>query len=116
MSEYETHIGKIKKVDLSNISIEDFCKAACNDRNITKLESYYDSWQECFMDRCDREYVIVNDSIYKIISDKNCSDDDIFEAHENYEGQIEYCLSYYNGGCSFSEAIETALERMEDGD
>ena len=43
MSQYEVHVGKVEKVDLLGLFIEDFCKEACNKRNITELKDYYDS-------------------------------------------------------------------------
>ena len=40
-------------------------------------------------------------------------DEDIFNAHDNGDGTIGYEVMYYNGGCSFNEAIEYALEDMK---
>ena len=44
---------------------------------------------------------------------KDISDDDIFEANLNKDGSISYIVSYYNGGCCFEEALETAIEKLE---
>jgi len=35
--------------------------------------------------------------------------DDIFLSTKNDDGTIDFEIKYYNGGCSFDEAIETAL-------
>ena len=40
-------------------------------------------------------------------------DEDIFEAYDNGDGTINYEVMYYDGGCSFNEAIEYALEDMK---
>ena len=39
--------------------------------------------------------------------------EDIQNAHDNGDGTIDYEVMYYNGGCSFNEAIEYALEDMK---
>ena len=36
--------------------------------------------------------------------------EDIQNAHDNGDGTIDYEVMYYNGGCSFNEAIEYALD------
>lgn len=40
-------------------------------------------------------------------------DDDIFNATQNLDGTIDFHVMYYNGGCSFNEAIEEAISNME---
>lgn len=114
MSQMEVHIGRLLKVDrCKEEPIENWCKEYCNQNGVTKLDGYYDSWEECFRDEFDKEFIVANNDVFRIIEDKEFEGDDIFEASKNELGQIQYCLSYYNGGCGFTEAIETALERME---
>lgn len=115
MSQVEVHIGRLLKVDkLEEESIENWCKEYCQQNGCEHLEGWYNNWEECFRNVFSNEFVIVNNNIYRIIEDKEFSDcEDIFEAYTNELGQIQYCLSYYNGGCGFGEAIETALKRME---
>jgi len=115
MSQIEVHTGRLIKVDkLEEEPIENWCKEYCQQNGCEHLESWYSSWEECFRNVFSNEYVVANNSIYRIIEDTEFSDcEDIFEAHTNELGQIQYCLSYYNGGCCFEEAIEKALERMD---
>lgn len=85
------------------------------EEEIEKVSKFFnsDTWEECFRNTQYERYIIVNNNIYRIIEDREFTDcEDIFEAHENELGQIDYCLSYYNGGCGFSEAIGHALENM----
>jgi len=49
MSHTETHFGKLRKVEL-NTSLEEWCKQKCNEKGITELSSYYDSWEVEFID------------------------------------------------------------------
>ena len=76
------------------------------------METYYDDWIERLQDLNDNEFVVCSNCIYHVISDKEISGGDIFNAERNLDGTISYVLSYYNGGCGFEEAIETALERL----
>ena len=49
----------------------------------------------------------IQDSYYNDI------DSDIFNAHDNNDGTIDYEVLYYNGGCSFDEAVEYAIDNMK---
>lgn len=113
MSEMETHIGKLEKIQIPDgVTTEEKAKEICKSLfGITELWAYYDDWTECLQSEGDGGFVVVDGTIYHVISD-NRTDTDIFNAEENADGTISYTLSYYNGGCSFSEAIETAIERM----
>ena len=60
------------------------------------------------------KYIVTNDNIYKVVEKNNKTDEyDIFNATQNLDGTIDYEVMYYNGGCSFNEAIEYALEAMK---
>lgn len=110
MSQQETHIGKLIKIDkCKETSVEEWCKEYCIENKNYK-EDYYDTYEEYFRDEYYDEFVIVDDNIYKIIENKRYTD--IFKANKNELGQIEYVLNYYNGGCGFSEAIEYAIRNM----
>lgn len=115
MSQVEVHVGRLCKVDrVKTEPIENWCKEYCQQNGLEHLEGFYDTWEECFRETQYEKYIIVNNNIYHIVEDREFTDcGDIFEAHENELGQIDYCLSYYNGGCGLSEAIEHALENMK---
>ena len=36
--------------------------------------------------------------------------EDIFRSTKNEDGSIDFEVKYYNGGCGFNEAIDTALD------
>ena len=42
--------------------------------------------------------------------DTELDEDDIFEIKKNEDGSFDYILSYYNGGCSFNEALDYAFK------
>lgn len=117
MSETVLYIGKLKPVEkLLNVdeTFEERCKRILKEHNYLELNDYCDSWEEMLCDELYDEYVIVDEDIYKIVEKNYRSiDDDVFEAHINNDGTISYEVMYYNGGCSFNEAIEEALQNIK---
>jgi hypothetical protein len=59
-----------------------------------------------------RKYLFLDGKFYKVDSLKK-DDNDVYLAHNNPDGSIDFELVYYNGGCSFDDAIGCALGRME---
>ena len=115
MSEMVHYTGKLQLVNkLPNETLEEQCKRILAEHNYLDLDNYCDSWREMLCEELYERYVIANDTIYEVVEKKHRSiDEDIFEAHSNLDGSIEYEVMYYNGGCSFSEAIEEALENLK---
>ena len=115
MSETVRYTGKMSLIPkLENETLEEQCKKILKEYDYSKLYSYYDSWEEMLCDKLYGQYVIFDNDIYKIIEKihKNI-DQDIFEAYHNNDGTISYEVMYYNGGCSFDEAISYALEKID---
>lgn len=50
MSEVVRHIGKVRKVDLKGLSIEEWCKAKCIELGIEKHQ--YNSYEETLQEAC----------------------------------------------------------------
>ena len=97
MSQQETRIGKIKLIEkLENETLEQQCKRILG---MKQLDDYYDTYEEAIID-CNDE-------------DREQEDCDIFEANINDDGTISYTVSYYNGGCCFSEAIRRSLKKLK---
>lgn len=115
MSEMVHYSGKLEAVDtISSETLEEQCKRILAKHNYFELDSYCDSWSEMLCEELYERYVIVNDTIYEVVEKKHRSiDENIFEARANLDGSIEYEVMYYNGGCSFNEAIEEALENLK---
>lgn len=115
MSEMVHYTGKLQLVHkLPNETLEEQCKRILAEHNYFKLNGYCDSWREMLYEELYERYVIACGGVYKVI-EKNYKDmdDDIFNAHDNGDGTINYGVMYYNGDCGFNEAIEYALEDMK---
>lgn len=108
MSETVHYKGKLRKVEREeNETLENQCKRLLE--NID-LESYYDSYSEMLLDKIYKSYVIHEGVLYSIEGMKSVDcNEDIFISNTTKEG-YEFEVKYYNGCCSFSEAMEYALK------
>jgi hypothetical protein len=116
MSQTETHVGKLRKVDLRGLDIEQWCEATCKELGITELSSYNRSWKEQFMDISGYEkYFSIGDEIWEAFDHIQGGDeDDIYHMKKNEDGTITFVMRFYNGGTCLSECIEEGLEKIKE--
>lgn len=55
--------------------------------------------------------MVLDGEIYEV-ERRDMEDSDIFEMQKNPDGTLGFVVQYYDGGCGFEEAIETAHKRM----
>lgn len=113
MSDYETHKGKIRKVE-TDLSPVEFARSIIGDKEV----KYYDMSNdedvlEYFRDEYSEQYVIMNNTIYSIENKELDGDADIFQYEKLEDGSIEYLFRFYNGGTCLHEQIESVLEEVE---
>lgn len=114
MSEQETLKVRINKVFSGTKEYQElYAKKLHKERNII-LENYYDTYVESLSDKLDKYFVVTENEIFEIIEYNDLYSDDIFEAIINKDNSITCILSYYNGGCSFTEAVEEALKNLKE--
>lgn len=108
MSEQVHYKGKIELVERLDETLEEQCKRILMEYNVdlTDIDDYINEFYEYFGD----EYVISDNSLYKVISIEEVTDEDVFSIHDNKDGTYDYEVSYYNGGCSFDEAINIGFK------
>lgn len=109
MSETETNTGKLIPVTLLNGETnEQYAERIINGEK--------DSWSKTFLDQLlsdgYREYILHNDILYSVEVERDMDGGDIFHAKKNEDGTINFILQYYNGGCSFTEAMDEALKSI----
>lgn len=110
MSETVHYKGVLKKIERYDTeTLEDQCKRLLADK---ELPSYYDSYEEFFSDEHYHKAVVLDGSIYRVEREDVDLDEDIFRASKINNNEITFEVKYYNGGCSFNEAIEEAFENM----
>lgn len=104
--------GKLIEIkSLGNENIEAQCKRVCNENGINELYSYIDTWKKQIWNKSD-EYYVHNDILYAIEKEDFDEDEDIFKARRNKNGEIDFKIKYYNGGCGFHEALSYAMEDL----
>ena len=100
MSETEHHIGKLKPTGQSVDSYVADCK----------IPSYYEDNQEYFRDVFSEKAYEIDGIVYEVET-KNVEYEDIAISSRNDDGTIDFQLKFYNGGCSFNEALDDALKQ-----
>jgi hypothetical protein len=115
MSEQVMYTGKIKKVDTGIGTLESFMEAVIKEKNqwndyLKMKNEYSETIEEYFQDQFYEKYVMIGDELYEILITSFHDTEDIFKATDNGDGTYDFVVSYYNGGCSFGEAIEKAMK------
>lgn len=115
MSEQVHYKGKIRPVErLYHESLEEQCQRIMNEKGYESLDDYYDSWEEAIAYRYYEEYVIIDEELYIVELKEDVDDIDVYNIHKNKDGSFDYEVSYYNGGCCFEEALQEAMDRMNE--
>ena len=114
MSETVYYKGKLKPVGfLIGEDLEARCKRMLKDLDDDELEYYYESFKEQLLDKYYTQFILCNDILYSVEKKTLDPDDSFFTSKLNDDGTVDFEVRYYNGGCSFNEAIECAFERKE---
>ena len=111
MSETDYYTGTIKKVEKKpGETKKELMTRLLKESNINYDP---DCIEDDFYDTFYESHVAYGENIYEIL-EKNKKDayEDIFEATEIDDDKISFTVKYYNGGCSFGEAIEESLEKL----
>ena len=108
MSETVTYKGKAKSTGLT-------AQQYCLNKGFSESDmEEYRSWEELFYEKvCDwktESHCIVKGEVFEVISFENLEYESIFQATKNEDGSYDFLLQYYDGGCSFGEALEEAVK------
>lgn len=115
MSETEYHKGTLKKINTNGKTVKEYLLDFMTKNNIIpESDNDYDDvcswWSETTWDLPEFRYkfFIRGETLYEMENIELTNDE--CTATVDAEGTIHYYLSYYNGGCSFQEALEEALD------
>ena len=114
MSYTETHIGKVKKIDLQGKSIEDWAQAVAEELGC-ELEDFYDFYKELVFDELYFKYVFVDDEIYEIVEDTEISEEDVEILIPEGNDTYSFTMQFYNGGTCLNEMLENAIRKAKNG-
>lgn len=111
MSETRHYRGTLLRLTNNKEDSEATAKDLLSAIEKTELPSYHDNWLEYLLDNFYKEYVVVDDCLYRAIKEE-VGDEDVFIAHKTKKG-YKFEVAYYDGGMSFDEAIEEAIRGLE---
>lgn len=112
MSETELHFGKLIPIEQKE-TLEATAKYHLEAFGVTEddIGDYTTSWLQHMRDEMGNFGHVYNGALYRV---DNVEKDptSVAEAQKNEDGTINYQLLYYNGGGSFEEVLDTALESL----
>jgi hypothetical protein len=117
MSQTETHFGKLRKVEIENQTLEQWCEIKCKEVGIEKIESYHDSWNEQMRDCREyyNKYFFVDGEVWEAVEHIESEDGENIDVMiPNTDGTITFVQQFYNGGTCLSECIEDGINRIKD--
>ena len=111
MSEQVTNIGYLRKIPkFQNETTENIARKILSEKHIDI--NGYGSYTECLQNELSDTFTIIENEVYQITIEKSFYDEDIFHATKMAQGRINFVVSFYNGGCCLSEALEEALKNI----
>jgi hypothetical protein len=111
MSRVETHIGRLKKVDLQGKSIEDWSKEKCIELGYSEKPTYHTLWSEYLKyDILWQKIFFTKNDIWEVLESSEIGDNDIIILNDNPDGTKSYTMRFYNGGTCLCEILENMLE------
>lgn len=114
MSEIERHVGKVKKVNLNNYTIEGWCEQKCKALGI-KLNTYYETYEETLLNYYPAIVFEVNGVLWEIIEDNKEEDvEHISFLTPNNDGTYSYIMQFYNGGTCLNEMLEDSIKNIKE--
>ena len=115
MSYTELHIGKIKKVDLDGLTVEEWCKRECEKQNIP-LNKWNDTYKEALLEEQYPIKVVEANGILWEIEDNEREEgyNEISVLTPNSDGTYNYVMQFYNGGNCLSEMLKDELKNIKE--
>ena len=114
MSETVRQKGKMIELDISKC--DDVFHAMRNilEESEHEIPDYYDlddehQIRDCFMDLYYEQYFELKGRLFKVIEIKDEDYNFSVNIHKDEEGIYHFDATYYNGGCSLEEALESEL-------
>lgn len=108
MSDYERNVGKLIQVR-PDLSIENACKTISG--NFGWELGGHESYSQLVEDEGYRKYHINDGKLYLIDGGETEDRDEYYDARKE-GGVIHFDVRFYNGGCSLSEALDSAIKTL----
>ncbi len=111
MSDTQHYKGTLTKISYDGETGEDAAKRILLTLRGMEKPDYYNTYKEFIECEFYGQAVIINDILYWAIKENIDPYDNFFVGRKTDDpNTIEFDVMYYNGGCSFCEAMEQALK------
>ena len=108
MSDYETHFGKLQKIEFKIKSIPFKNKIIILESLGYKLDYDEDDGEDGYFESEELHYCKELDEFYSFKEHKQV-DTDFAEMSENANGTLNFACNFYNGGGGFNEMLDEML-------
>lgn len=115
MGDVRRHIGKIKKVDFGNYTIEEWCEKKCKSIGLD-LGEYYKSYKDVLLYEPYPPIMIeVDDTLWEIIEYKEEEGTEYISIlTPKNDGTYSYIMQFYSGGTCLSEMLEDSIKDIKE--
>lgn len=114
MSEFERHVGKIRKVDTKGLSVDDFFKLKCDEYDCYKNPGDRDYRDALCGHSGNERFVVWNDEVWEVAEDSKEELDDEVTITPNLDGTISFTVQFYNQAMCLEDMIEVGLKQLND--
>jgi hypothetical protein len=111
MSDYESHKGKIRKVNQKGeLMLGHMVQIMKNNGDIIDESNEI---LDTFMDKYYKKYFVVKGDLYEFVEHEEIENFDTFcTLTPNEDGTISFHSTFYNGGTCLSEMLEDELKKL----
>ena len=118
MSETVYYRGTAKEiVPKGDLTVEEIAKNLCDSKGIKMndyvKEYYNESWCFLLSDEDYDQYSYIGGKLYYISKEYVDLEEEIIKANKIKEGEFTFELKFYNGGASFNECLEEAINKLK---
>ena len=108
MSNKEYHVGTVKNTELG---IPEYINTLPQNQRPDPAHLGWMSIEDWFQENMYGFAILIDGEVWTIQDKDLYIDDSIFDVTKLPDGSYAYTLQFYNGGCSFEEALLSALGR-----
>ena len=108
MSEDKRYRGEI--ISIASDNLEAWAKRICIEEKIDK-PSYCENYLDTLLNERCEDFMVMDGTLWKI----NAKEVDHYESwvEEADDGEIDFDVTFYSGGCCLQEAIESVVKEMK---
>lgn len=116
MSDYIQKTGRLEKIDDIDengllISIEDLAREEAVKKGTHCLPKYYNSYLNFLLDEFYDEFLVTGNSLYRIIVDKEYSDEFTVITRTD-DGKFNFVSRFYSEGTTLCDELKSKLKDM----